>query len=120
VLDGTEASDSPDTVQKGIPSLARIGRFHTAMAKAGLGEGYEARHARLVLESAAVIPARKALLKAEAVHVLPEASEEAAGQLYEDTARKLAEGIAGVLDSYADAKGPEKKRIYQTWLACAE
>jgi len=44
----------------------------------------------------------------------------AAGQLYEDTARKLAEGIAGVLDSYADAKGPEKKRIYQTWLACAE
>ncbi len=109
-------TEVPEALAETVPSLARVGRFLEAMKEKGFIDHYEAQHAQLVLDAAAVIPKRQNLHASKAIPALPKSTHIAAEQLYLDTARKLSEGLAAVLDSYADAIMPERVLIHQIWL----
>ncbi len=77
------------------PIWKRVQAFHRAMTAKRLGETYPAQHARLALECLHIANARAGLFASGKLEKLPSAqSQAAADQLYADTAKKLAEGLA--------------------------
>ncbi len=106
-------------VPKGLAGLgeriARLREFHAQLVKAGLGESYEAAHAKLAVEFAAVVGERLRLLAEGKLQRLPEPSQTAADKSYTDTTVKLCEGLEKVLQAYANSNDPHKQRVYQIW-----
>ncbi len=94
----------------------RLRSFHDRLVESGLGECYEARHARLALDSDAVIATRRRMLSEGTIDPLPETSQPAAEKSYVDTAAKLRDGLKTVVQSYAASEDAHEKRIYQLWL----
>lgn len=95
--------------------LPRVQRFHAALVAAGLGDSYEAAHARLAVEALAAFTARLTLLAEGKLPPLPEPSAYAADKCYLSTATKLCDGLAKTLGSYKGSDDPHKKRVYQVW-----
>ena len=95
--------------------IAQLRAFYTPLVAAGWGERYEAAHAKLALDFIAVVGKRCALLAEGKLQRLPEPSQTAADQSYLDTAIKLCEGLEKVLQTYAEADTPYKKRVFQLW-----
>jgi hypothetical protein len=89
----------------------RLPEFHRQMVAAGLGTTYEAAHARLALESIAVISQRRLLQAAGKLKRLPEASQLAADKSYVDTAAKLCAGLEAVLKACEKSDAPAQRRI---------
>ncbi len=96
-------------------AMDRLRVFYHALAANKLENTYEGRHARLILEQFRAIHERQQLKAAGKLAVLPEPSQTAADKLYVDTLFKLEQGLAKVLDSYANGTEPVKKAIYQAW-----
>ncbi len=93
--------------------LRKIGDFATRLSKEGLGQTYEASHANLILESVRAIRERTSL-KAEGKLVsLPEASQNAADQLYLETLTKLCSGFTAHLEKILSSGTSDEKRIAQ-------
>lgn len=96
--------------------MARIGRLHTKLTAAGLGQSYEATHAGLAMECFAVCRARFAAIDAGTITRLPApSSQTAADHSYILTVERLCEGLEKVLETYAHAENPVKKRIATLW-----
>jgi hypothetical protein len=93
----------------------RLRRFHAAMLEAGLGETYEAAHARLAVRYLATAYRRAEMLAAGQLARLPERSQAAADRLYLDTAAKLCDGLEKVLNRHAQAQEALKRRIHTLW-----
>ena len=107
---------------KGIDSVAhlrtsyeRLRGLHARLAQAGLADSYEAAHARLAIESVAVLQTRQALLSQGKLKRLPEPSQSAADKSYIETAVRLCDGLVKVLASYADSKDPRRRRVGEIW-----
>ena len=103
-----------------VSSVAKWRRFLKDMTAAGLGETYEAAHARLVLEAVGACRERRSLLAAGAIPALPEKSERAADQAYVDTAVRLDRGLDAVLKSYRDSPDARKASIYAIYIRVGE
>ncbi len=105
----------------GLPELdARGAKMHlvySCLKEAGLGESYEAAHARLALDYISTVCERRKLQSDGKLPQLPEHSQAAADKCYVDTAIKLCDGLENVIQSYSESDDPEKKRIYEL---CAE
>jgi len=97
------------------PALARVHSFYMRLAESGLDDSYEAQHARLILDYAAVVSKRRKMLSKGAIKRLPEPSQSAADQSYADTVTKLREGLETVLQSYEGSTDPHKKRVHHLW-----
>ena len=97
--------------------LARVVESHRRLVAARLGEGYEAAHAKLVLDCARVAAERRELSKAGKLHVLPEATQAAAEKLYGDTVAKLCTGLEATLKSYQSGANPAKREVFKLWQA---
>ena len=97
-------------------ALARLHSFYTGLAESGLGESYEAQHARLAVDYAAVVNKRQHMLSNGAIKPLPEPSQSAADKSYVDTVTKLREGLEAVMQSYEGSSDPHKKRVHHLWL----
>jgi len=97
------------------PALARVHSFYAGLAESGLGESYEAEHAKLVLEYAVVVKRRREMLAKGEIKPLPEPSQSAADKSYVDTVTKLREGLQAVVQSYEGSNDPHKKRLYHLW-----
>ncbi len=96
--------------------------FRTLYARlkdAGLGEGYEACHAKLVVDYVTAIEDRKKMLADGTLAKLPEESQVAADKSYQETMDKLADGLRGVLKGYAGSDDARKKQIAAIWKECS-
>jgi hypothetical protein len=98
------------------PALARVHSFYTRLVESGLGESYEAQHAKLVIDYAAVVSKRREMLSEGRLKPLPEPSQSAADKSYVDTVTKLRDGLETVVQSYEGSNDPHKKRVHQLWL----
>ncbi len=113
---GLAPATKPEEAARVAALGARIAGFYGELDSAGITAGYEAAHARLVLEFAAVCRKRLRLKAAGQLAALPEASQTAADRLYFDTAAKLADGLAKALDLYSGSPDPAKNRISEIWV----
>lgn len=94
----------------------RLRRFHGLLCENGLADSYEAAHARLAIDTLASAHRRLTLLAEGKLKPLSDpVSRAAADQLYPEAARKLAEGLVKVLESYGATAEPPQKRIAELW-----
>jgi hypothetical protein len=94
--------------------------LHALLAEAGLGDTYEAAHARLALDSLAAAHTRLSRLNEGRLKPLASAvSQAAADESYLDTARKLTEGLSRVLAGYDQASDPRKRQLARLWQRSA-
>lgn len=98
----------------------RIREFHQRLIAAKLGDSYEAAHAKLALDFLETVRRRKQLLADGNIKPLPPASQIAADKSYDDTARKLCEGLEAVMSNCAKSDNPAKRKAYQLWLAAQQ
>ena len=99
--------------------VAAVGVFHKRLVEAGLGESYEAAHARLAVECMAAACARTKLIAEGRLPRLPGASQAAADRSYLETVSRLCDGLEKVMQSYANAEDQSKRRIYRLWTVRA-
>jgi hypothetical protein len=92
-------------------------RFGQALAQAGLGDRYEAAHARLAIECAAAARRRQDMLSEGKLARLPEGSQEAADASYIQTTQRLLEGIESVLNGYPGSDDPQERKISGIWAS---
>ncbi|MEI7552999.1 MAG: hypothetical protein WCL24_11775 [Verrucomicrobiota bacterium] len=121
---GPTAASSPASLPGGpadLPALrarlAKISRLQARLAAAGLGDGYEAAHARLAIECFAACEARRAAVAAGTATRLTDLALAAADHAYVLTVERLCEGLEAVLNSYAHAADPAKQRVAALWTA---
>ena len=95
--------------------VAHVSEFHRRLVAANMGETYEAAHAKLIVDFAAVTAARRELLKADQIRRLPEPSQAAADKSYGDTLAKLCDGLDSVLKSYERSTDAQRLKIFQLW-----
>jgi hypothetical protein len=95
---------------------SRFNAFYGALIRAGLGECYEAAHAKLAADYVATIEKRQRILAEKKIPELPAVSQAAADKSYVDTAKKLGDGLEQLLKTYAQADSPHKKRVWELWL----
>lgn len=95
--------------------VERVREFHRQLLAAHLGETYEAAHARLIVDFAAVTASRRELLRVDRLPRLPEPSQTAADQSYEATLTKLCDGLDLVLNSYERSPDPHRMKLFQLW-----
>jgi hypothetical protein len=104
------------TTEDGLePARIRCERFGKKLETAGLGDTYEAAHARLVLQCTQVARERPALAAAGRVPALPPASEAAAQAAYRNAAKLLAAGLERVLVSYAGSTDSRRRQLFDLW-----
>ena len=108
----TEA-DAKDTLDQSV--LARVVRFHSALAREGLSAGYAYHHAGLILENLHAIYERKKLKKAGRLPVLAAESQIAADRLYVNTVKNLCAGLVDHLHKSKTFASTEEKRVAEIW-----
>ena len=97
--------------------VARFRRFGEAMVQAGLGDSYEAAHARLTVKCLLAAHARLEALKNGKLSPLSPPSESAADQLYLSTVAKLCDGLEQLLDGSKNSKDERRRKIYSVWAS---
>jgi len=100
-------------------SGARLAQFFRKASEAGLGDRYEAAHARLALACAWAAHERVELVRKGQVPRLPEASEAAARKAYATSARQLYDGLARVIEAPEDGKSGIEQRLAALWRETA-
>lgn len=116
-VDGKQVASAPAKHPTKAP-LARIARLYRKLCDADLGECYEARHARLTLDCAAVVVERRRLLEAREMDPLETpARQAAADRSYATTVARLAEGLAKVIGGYANTEEAHSQRVWEAWKA---
>jgi hypothetical protein len=105
----------PDMTSLGS-RVARLRAFHQRLVAAGLGDCYEAAHARLAVRYLDTCHRRLRMLADGTLKPLASAeSQYAADKSYFVTAARHCEGIEKVLASYAKSDAPHKKQVHQIW-----
>ena len=95
-----------------------LGRLCARLAEVRLGDCYEAKHARLVVDAVATIHERKRVQAEGTLKPLPAPSQNAADRSYVETANRLAEGLQKTLESYEGSEDPHKRRVLSLWREC--
>jgi hypothetical protein len=89
--------------------------FQVHLKQAGLGDSYEAAHARLAEQAIDAALLRRSLQQASLIKPLPVSSQTAADKSYIDTANKLYDGLETVLRSHAASTVSDRQRIHGLW-----
>jgi len=123
-VDGKEvlarAADSLAALEGTAAKVARLRAFHARCEGAGLGESYEAAHARLAVECWAAMCERAALQARGALPALPPPSRDAANRSYLEATQRLCRGLEQTIAAYAGLPDPRKRRVCALWKASAE
>jgi hypothetical protein len=112
---GADAGESAPAFATLDARAAKVQAFHARLVAAGLGESYEAAHARLILEAVRAAHERQSLLAAGKLPPLPEVSRAAADKSYVDTANKLCDGLAALIKSYEKSADERARKIFDLW-----
>ncbi|MHB8897990.1 MAG: LamG-like jellyroll fold domain-containing protein [Thermoguttaceae bacterium] len=119
-VDGRQVSSKKAEAVPGLAELdariARVRRFHERLVSAGLGETYEAAHARLAVEVVAATCCRLQMLAAGTLKPLPAPSQYAADKSYLATAGRLCEGLQQTLATYEASNDEPKMTIWRMWV----
>ena len=99
--------------------IARLRQFHAALSAAGLGDSYEAAHARLAVACHATTFQRLQLLAAGKLARLPPASQYAADKSYFVTTSRLCEGLEKTLAGYEKSESPAKRQLFAMFQKAA-
>jgi len=97
------------------PRVERLRALHDALGRAGLGDTYEAAHARLVMECVDAAAQRAEMLEKGGFPDLPPRSKRPADVSYVDTVRAHCDGLEKALDSYEGSEDPRKRRVFELW-----
>ena len=89
--------------------------FQGRLKSAGLGDSYEAAHARLAEQAIDTAMLRRRLQEASLIKPLPASSQAAADKSYVDTANKLYDGLEAVLKSYTGSAVPARQKLNLLW-----
>jgi hypothetical protein len=118
----TSAASLPKVSDEASPAFAALDAqaaavqgFAARLSNAGLGQSYEAAHARLFLDAVGAAHQRRRLVAAGKLPPLPEASAAAADQSYLDTATKLYDGLAAVIKSYESSSDACARKMFDLW-----
>ena len=95
--------------------VAVLRDFHKRLVDAGLGQGYEAAHARLAIAYLATTVTRLKMLGEGKLPRLPALSQAAADKSYVDTTAKLCDGLEKTVKSYQRSENPQKQHIWRLW-----
>ena len=96
--------------------MARLRQFHQKLVAAGLGDSYEAQHARLAIEVYAVAWQRQQMLADGQLTRLEPASQVAADTSYYATAAKLYEGLEKTIAGYAKSEDARRQQIHAMFV----
>jgi len=114
------ARRSPDAAIAALEQQAvRLRDFERRLQAAGLGESYEAAHARLAVACVDTLKARRALQQLGRISRLPPVSQKAAEQAFVDTARKLCTGLEQQMQTRGGAPDPRSRKLWEAWRASA-
>jgi hypothetical protein len=97
--------------------LVRVDDFRRRLEAARLGDGYEAAHARLVLDCAQVEAERRRLKETGRLKTLPAVSQAAADKAYAETVVKLCAGLEATLSAYRNSTNAARRRVFELWTA---
>jgi hypothetical protein len=111
----TQRRNASQEVESLTARVAKLRAFHDRLVAAGLGDNYEAAHARLAVQYVATFYERLKLLADGKLARLPETSQYAADKSYFSTAAKLCEGLEKAVQSYKDSEDMRKRRVYREW-----
>ncbi len=95
---------------------ARYLRFAQSLDDANLG-GYEASHARLIMQAAEAAIERQEGVTSGEITPLPGDREQAAMKEFQDTVEKLAGGLEKAIEGYRTSNDAEKAKIVKLWDA---
>jgi len=99
-----------------IKRVGAISGFYDRLVEAGLGESYEAAHARLAVAYLDTTATRLKMVAEGKLPLLPEVSQSAADRSYVETTIRLCDGLEKVMQSYATSADPQKQQIYRLWM----
>lgn len=99
-----------------VARVERVRRFMDALDREGLGDTYEAAHARLVVRSLTVATQRAADLAEGRLARLPARSQAAADRSYLDTTARLQEGLSRNLEADQATADPRRQRVRALWM----
>jgi len=108
-------SKGKDTLSENMVSLSKISSFYKRLCDLGIGEIYEAQHARLIISYAGAINIREKMKIDGKIPLLPEPSQSAADNSYVDAANRLLQGLSAVMESYKQSVDPHKNHLYTIW-----
>jgi hypothetical protein len=114
-FDRLPASPEAETLSALAPRVAAIREFHARLTAAGLGDSYEAAHARLAVACVATACQRLQLAAEGKLAALPPKTQTAADQSYVATASNLCKGLENVIQSYSTSDRPLKQKVYRLW-----
>jgi len=98
-----------------LQELNKIGMFVKRLNEHDLGDSYEAKHARLIIDYVSAIRLRHEQLKNGEIAPLVPASQEAANQLYFSTTAKLIQGLKKTIQGYQNTTDPHQKTVFGIW-----
>lgn len=105
----------PEDLKTLVERSKKMRSFTEALAAAGLGQGYEAAHARLAADSVTALLLRREMQAAGKIKPLPEATQKAADRSYIDAATRLCDGLESTLAGYADSSDTSRQTISRLW-----
>ena len=115
----TPSASDPPVLADLNARAGKLAAFSEALQRDGLGDRYEAAHARLAVEWIAMLNQRQRLQADGKLLPLAAEAQAAAEELYRSTASKLCDGLGRVLLGYR-ADDPTRQRIYCLWLEHAD
>jgi len=95
--------------------MERLRAFHGRLVAAGLGDTYEAHHARLAIASQAALHERLRRLAAGTLTPLATPRESAALKSYLSTTTKLCEGLDKAIASYEKSDSERQRQIFSLY-----
>ena len=119
---GASLADLPKSPQSeplanAAERVARVQKFHQRLVDQGLGDTYEAAHAKLAVDFLAATLTRLKMLADKQLPLLPEVSQAAADKSYIDTVVRLCDGLEKVVAAYEKADDARKRRIFEAFAA---
>ena len=95
--------------------VGRMRQFYDRLPAAGLGNTYEAAHARLCAEHFGSLCRRLELLSEGKLDLLPGPSQRAADRSYVATVSALCDGLERTLAAYAESGDGQRQRVLEAW-----
>jgi hypothetical protein len=112
-------SEPPSSMPSEVAALQnkarRLSDFYVRLVEAGLGDSYEAGHARLAADYVWTIHDRRRLQADGKIEVLPPETQAAADHSYVNSAIALVTGLEQVLLSYETSDKPQHRKILGIW-----
>lgn len=108
---GTAIADLP---APRVP-FSTIGNFYNSLVAAGLGDTYEAQHARITCEYMRAIQERLKMKAAGGLPPLPDSSQCAADKSYWEAAVRLADGLCKTVSAYEGSGDLGKEKMLTLW-----